>query len=87
MPASGRKWFWALGSQEIYKLKYREGYAFIGVSGKLQAKEKRSKSKFDSVSVQQMFLVKGHNLADISHLDENELFARLINEEKAREKH
>ena len=36
-----------------------------------------------------MFLVKGHNnnLADISHLDENELFDRLMNEEKAREKH
>ena len=39
-------WFTAMGSKEIWKLKYRRGFVFIGTSGKpSSALEKRGISR------------------------------------------
>ena len=37
-----KKWFEAMGSQEISNLKYRESFSFIGVMGKSQPNEKKA---------------------------------------------
>ncbi len=34
MSDQGKLWFANMGSKEIWKLKFREGFAFIGISGK-----------------------------------------------------
>ena len=52
-----KKWFLDMGSNEILDLKYREGFAFIGISGQKQgAFDKKSGSEnSDDVVVQQIF--------------------------------
>lgn len=52
---SGRKWFINMGSKEIVKLKYREGFVFIGKIGDKIPNEKRSLNQEDDVSVAQVF--------------------------------
>jgi len=39
-----------MGSSEIWKLKYREGFSFIGILGKRKANEKRANDKRDQVT-------------------------------------
>ena len=56
-----KKWFENLGSNEIWYLAYRESFAFIGVHGKFNAVDKRSKDECgrvkDSVEVTMVFQV------------------------------
>ena len=49
-----RNWFVQLGSKEILKLKYRQGFAFIGISGRKEANESRSARQKDSALVKQV---------------------------------
>lgn len=44
-----------MGSKEIRAIGYRQGFAFIGVSGRRGANERRATSKKDQVSVAQVF--------------------------------
>ena len=53
---TGKGWFAGLGSKEIWKVGYREGFAFIGIQGKkTEVYEKRAMQKRDKVSVTQVF--------------------------------
>ena len=40
-----KDWFRQLGSSEIYNLKYRQGFSFIGIKGSRTAYEKRGAGK------------------------------------------
>ena len=54
----GKLWFENMGSKDILKLKYRCGFAFIGIFGGKSSKkpiEIVSKSKVDSVTISQVF--------------------------------
>ena len=53
----GRKWFGDMGSKEIWTLSYRRGFAFIGISGRTDCKEKRAHTKQEKVEVTQVFRV------------------------------
>ena len=44
-----------MGSKHIWNLQYREPFAFIGITGKISANEKRSTDLTKSVSVTQIF--------------------------------
>ena len=58
LSTKGKQWFASMGSLEIWKLAYRESFAFIGkIKGKGQIgfNEKRSEKKEDAVSVTQVF--------------------------------
>ena len=57
----GRQWFANMGSKEIWNLGYRQGFAFIGISGREEVNEKRAIQTEDQVSVGQLF----HFNADI----------------------
>ena len=46
----GKQFFAKLGSLEIYKLGYRCGFAFIGLSGMNEAVERRAKTPSEKVS-------------------------------------
>ena len=49
-------WFKSMGSRAIKKLKFRMGFAFIGISGEYaKVKEKRAKHKKNSVRVHKTF--------------------------------
>ena len=37
-----KEWFYNMGSQEIFRLCYRQGFVFIGKSGRLEPHEKRA---------------------------------------------
>lgn len=47
----GKLWFASMGSEEIWKLHYRQGFALIGVSGRKSVFEKRADTPTDSVTV------------------------------------
>ena len=56
---NSRKWFADMGSEEIWNLEYRQGFAFIGVKGEiLGCHEKRAVKETEQVLVTQIF-VKG----------------------------
>ena len=55
-----------MGSIEISRLGYREGFAFIGIKGMKSPIEKRTKRKYDEVSVTRVFA-----------LDQNAVFPEL----------
>ena len=68
----GREWFWQMGSYEIFRMRYRQGFAFIGVSGEKSCIEGRSltwpyrvddlsllNSLKETVSVQRIFKIGG----------------------------
>ena len=57
MSQKGKQWFKDMGSKEIENLKYRHGFAFIGVCGRLQAHEKIAQSKKELAQVTQAFNV------------------------------
>ena len=44
-----------MGSREIWNLKYRQGFAFVGMKGKQKANENRRKDRADEVFVTQVF--------------------------------
>ena len=44
-----------MGSKEIWKLEYRQGFVFIGITGKYTALEKRAQKKQDSVTLVEHF--------------------------------
>ena len=44
-----------MGSKEVNELKYREAFAFIGMSGKNESQEKRAAKRTDKVSLTQIF--------------------------------
>lgn len=46
-----KQWFANMGSEEIWKLRYRFGFAFIGFSGRKQANEKRAMEDTEQPSV------------------------------------
>lgn len=48
---NSRKWFVKMGSKEIWKLRYRQGFAFIGTTGKSKPNEERAVREEDQVSV------------------------------------
>ena len=53
------EWFKSMGSRSIKKLKFRMGFAFIGISGEYsKVKEKRAKHRNKSVSVHKTFRIK-----------------------------
>ena len=57
----GKIWFGHMGSREILRLGYRQGFAFIGIIGKKAANEKRSMDTRDKVSVQYVSICKVEN--------------------------
>lgn len=53
-----KSWFSGFGATKIWEVQYRQGYAFIGVSGKSNsANEKKSKKRKERVAVTQVFYV------------------------------
>ena len=48
-----------MGSKEILNLKYRQGFAFVGVSGGQQVVEQRAMRETDRASVTQVFKMSG----------------------------
>ena len=51
-----KDWFKSMGSSQIGNLKYREGYAFIGINGVKNGNfEKKAENAKDEVSLQQMY--------------------------------
>ena len=48
-------WFQSLGSKEINKLKYRQGFSFIGVSGKEELIERRAIKLKETVSITRVY--------------------------------
>ena len=44
-----KSWFADMGSKEIHNLKYRQAFAFIGVSGKKEFQEKVSKTNKEDI--------------------------------------
>ena len=46
-----KDWFKQMGSSEIGNLKYREGYAFIGINGVANGNEKKAQNEKDEVSL------------------------------------
>lgn len=59
-----KHWLANMGSSEVWNLEYRQGFAFVGVSGRFQAAEKKAESKFDQVTVTQIFQI---NVDDAAH--------------------
>ena len=57
LSTEGKNWFTKLGSKEIWDLQYRHGFAFIGISGRKEAHDKRSMREEEPVSVTQIFQV------------------------------
>ena len=47
-------WFADMGSQEIWNLGYRQGFAFIGIMGEKKANEMRALESYQTVSVTQI---------------------------------
>lgn len=59
---AGKTWFEEMGSTEIRKLEYRQGFAFIGIMGQNQeVNEKRETLKNRFVTVTQIFLVEDNS--------------------------
>ena len=54
---AGRRWFSDLGSTQISNLKYRQGFAFIGIIGREEANEKISTSTRTPASVAQVLQI------------------------------
>ena len=55
---TARQWFADMGSKEIENLRYRQGFAFIGIRGRPgSALEQRAKQQTDKVSVSQIFQI------------------------------
>ena len=52
-----RKWFAIMGSQEINRIKYREGFVFIGYYKERSQNERRGNVHSGTVSVAQIFSV------------------------------
>lgn len=52
---NGKQWFANMGSKEIWNVQYRQGFTFIGLSGKNEAHEKRATRKEDQVSITDIF--------------------------------
>ena len=50
-----KKWFADLGSEEIWNLKYRDAFCFIGKKGKVVNEKRSSKSNKETVSVTKIF--------------------------------
>lgn len=72
MSEAAKQWLEDLGSTEIRNLKYRCGFAFIGVKGGKEVNEKRGNAPTDQVAITQIFQVdaqaanaptKGHQLS------------------------
>lgn len=52
MSAKAKSWFAEMGSEQIGKVGYRQGFVFIGkAGGGLKVHEKRAESVKDSVSI------------------------------------
>lgn len=51
----GKQWFAQMGSNEIWKLGYRQAFAFIGIGSGRGVNERRAVQEADEVSVTQMF--------------------------------
>ena len=41
----GKQWFAKMGSKEIGNIDYREGFSFIGISGRNNAVEKKARCR------------------------------------------
>lgn len=59
---TGKQWFADLGSKEIWNLEYRQGFAFVGLSGKVEANEKRALDIKDRVRVTQVFQINARTM-------------------------
>ena len=60
-------WFAFMGSQEIWKLTYRQGYAFIGCIGSKSCQESRAIPPTESVSVTRVCTVNALTAAREAH--------------------
>ena len=58
LPLKGKTWFQRMGSKEIANLKFRQGFAFIGVYGRNECTEERSILRKDRVFTQKTFRLK-----------------------------
>lgn len=47
-----------MGSKEIWNLDYRQGFAFIGITGRKEFKEVRAFERKEAVTVTQVYLVR-----------------------------
>lgn len=67
----GKRFFGEMGSTEIYKLEYRQSFAFIGIFGRNnEAYEKRSPDTKHKVSVTMLFkFVAGIALSEKTNID------------------
>ena len=61
-----RHFFAKMGSKEIWNLAYRQGYAFIGISGRKDGQDKRSPGANGEVAVSQVFLVDSPEISEMS---------------------
>ena len=56
---NSKLWFSKMGSTEIWNVKYRQSYVFIGIYGRMgECIERRSKSKTEKVHTTKVFTVK-----------------------------
>lgn len=66
---ASKQFFADMGSTEIWNLKYREGFAFIGIKGRKECQEQRTVKVEDCVSATQIFKMNdyftGEEVADI----------------------
>lgn len=64
----GKQWFANMGSVEIWNLEYRQGFAFVGISGRKEFYEKRATDLKDRVVITKLF-----NKRAVDPIDESEL--------------
>ena len=50
-----KQWFADMGSSEIWNLGYREGFSFIGITGKESTVEQRAHTKYNKAQVSRVF--------------------------------
>ena len=59
----GKKFFSAMGSKEIFNLQYRQGWSFIGITGRKESNEKRATKLVPQVSCTSVFEV--HTMSEL----------------------
>ena len=55
MSSKVKNWFEGMGSEKITNLNYREGFAFVGISGRQQMNENKSADTSKTVQAIQVF--------------------------------
>ena len=55
-----KQWFADMGSKSIWKLGYRQGFSFIGVQGRKDAKEERAQTKSASVMISKVYEIRAN---------------------------